>query len=146
MPCVSQRYHCDEWAAEGQCDVPALRSYMWQYCYRSCSDCIFNENIPIDGGWSAWTQVSECSASDCNGGHKVYYRFCNMPAKLYGGRDCPGERVKKKDCEITDCAAKRRSRDCYDRDSDCGKQKIYCDHKDYGAFTKAHCRKTCKVC
>ncbi|XP_066915848.1 uncharacterized protein [Clytia hemisphaerica] len=146
IPCISRRYHCDRWAAEGQCDVPALKSYMRHYCYRSCKGCVRTEDVPIDGGWSAWTQVSECSATDCKGGYKVYYRFCNTPPKLYGGRDCPGERVRKKDCTLQDCPSQKRSRDCSDRDSDCEKRKMYCHHQEYGAFTKAHCQKTCQVC
>uniref|UniRef100_A0A7M5V463 ShKT domain-containing protein n=2 Tax=Clytia hemisphaerica TaxID=252671 RepID=A0A7M5V463_9CNID len=51
-PCYSRMAQCDDWAKEGQCQVPALQYFMHKNCFRSCTKCILDRNELIDGGWS----------------------------------------------------------------------------------------------
>ncbi|XP_066921002.1 uncharacterized protein [Clytia hemisphaerica] len=94
MPCISSNLGCKSYAEKGHCQIPAFQSIMNHTCFRYCYDCI--ENIPIDGGWSAWSQVSGCDDDRC--GENVYYRFCNNPPVIFGGKDCSGERVRRRNC------------------------------------------------
>ena len=47
----------------------------------------FEENCPIDGGWSEWTSWSQCTAS-CEGGTQSRSRGCFNPSPMYGGAPC----------------------------------------------------------
>ena len=143
-PCYSRYEKCHEWAKLKHCEIPAFRDFMYYNCYLSCSSCILVIGVPIPGGWSSWSQISSCSTPRCGGGYKVYYRFCNMPPKRFGGKDCPGPRIRKTNCHMTKCDLPKDG--CYDEELDCGKRKKYCDHKDYAPYMKFHCKKTCKTC
>ncbi|XP_070183045.1 netrin receptor UNC5C-like isoform X2 [Littorina saxatilis] len=50
-----------------------------------------------DGGWSAWTDWSDCSAT-CGKGKKRRTRACDNPAPLNGGAPCIGESQAFVDC------------------------------------------------
>lgn len=45
------------------------------------------EPVPQDGGWSEWSDWSECSF-ECGGGTRSRTRACTAPAPLRGGLDC----------------------------------------------------------
>jgi hypothetical protein len=47
-------------------------------------------HCPIHGGWSVWSQWSDCTTS-CGEGTQDRSRECNNPLPQYGGDDCPGE-------------------------------------------------------
>ena len=96
MPCISTSVTCKSYAENGHCQIPAFETVMNHSCYSDCYDCKFNKNTPLDGGWSAWSQVSGCDVEGC--GERVEYRFCNTPPVVFGGKDCPGERVRRKGC------------------------------------------------
>ena len=46
--------------------------------------------LPIDGGWSAWSDWSICSGSD-SGSTRERTRACSSPRPQYGGKSCAGE-------------------------------------------------------
>ena len=101
----------------------------------------------MDGGWSNWAVVSPCSVSECGGGYKIHYRFCNLPPKLFGGKDCAGHRVKYANCHMEKCGlTEEKRKTCIDWNLNCAERKELCEHEDYGAYMKLHCKKTCKAC
>ena len=63
---------------------------------RSCNE----EACPIDGVWSGWTVVSECS-QQCGGGVLVRTRTCTPPQN--GGKDCIGEATETVSCNDDPC-------------------------------------------
>ncbi|KAG8212632.1 hypothetical protein J437_LFUL017211, partial [Ladona fulva] len=56
-----------------------------------------------NGGWSPWSQWSECSAR-CGRGVQKRSRLCTHPAPLHGGLPCQGSATQKVDC-TTMCPA-----------------------------------------
>lgn len=61
---------------------------------------------PIDGGFSNWTDYTECSAT-CGAGIKSRERACNNPLPENGGSDCVGEMTETVDCIIRACPGKK---------------------------------------
>ncbi|XP_068752195.1 uncharacterized protein [Montipora capricornis] len=59
---------------------------------------------PINGGYSEWSNFSECSAT-CNSGRKIRTRICNNPPPQYGGRNCTifGPNEETRDCFVKVC-------------------------------------------
>ncbi|XP_063962584.1 papilin-like [Lytechinus pictus] len=65
------------------------------------------QECPIHGGWSQWTNSSECS-SPC--GYRNQTRSCTNPIPTNGGRKCPGETSKKIRCwGLPDCEVESSS-------------------------------------
>jgi len=59
---------------------------------------------PVDGGWSDFSDWSECSAA-CNGGSQSRSRSCSNPAPANGGADCDGDDSESQDCNADPCLA-----------------------------------------
>ena len=57
-------------------------------------------NFLVDGGWSEWQNVTECSAT-CGEGVITQQRTCTQPSPSCGGRDCVGENTTIVSC--TEC-------------------------------------------
>lgn len=57
---------------------------------------------PRDGGWSAWSNWSECSAT-CGGGTQVATRTCDNPKPECSGKQCVGSNTKTQTCNIQPC-------------------------------------------
>ncbi|XP_048584529.1 uncharacterized protein LOC5514577 [Nematostella vectensis] len=57
---------------------------------------------PRDGGFSAWSNWTECSRQ-CDVGTRERHRFCNNPYPAHGGNDCTGERFQEEDCQTQAC-------------------------------------------
>ena len=55
--------------------------------------------LPVHGGWSNWTEWSQCSVS-CGFGVVSRYRHCNSPSPVFGGDECRGSRKEEKICEV----------------------------------------------
>ena len=53
---------------------------------------------PIDGGWSAWTDLSSCSVT-CGVGSMQRSRVCNNPPPQYDGLPCLGPDFEKLPCD-----------------------------------------------
>ena len=62
-------------------------------------------NFPVDGGWSEWTDFTECSES-CGGGTKTRSRSCTNPAPADGGAQCQGESSEEETCNTEACAGR----------------------------------------
>ncbi|KAL9984449.1 hypothetical protein ACROYT_G006741 [Oculina patagonica] len=57
---------------------------------------------PIHGGWSGWSELSECSRS-CGVGVRYKTRKCNNPVPKDYGRPCAGKEIKFELCNFMDC-------------------------------------------
>ncbi|XP_026679281.1 semaphorin-5B [Diaphorina citri] len=61
-----------------------------------------------DGGWSAWSPWSECSAR-CGGGYRTRTRKCDNPApQPPGGLECPGCGVEYEECNSAPCVESKK--------------------------------------
>ncbi|XP_077998339.1 uncharacterized protein LOC144451387 isoform X2 [Glandiceps talaboti] len=58
--------------------------------------------IVVDGGWSEWMAVGDCSA-ECGSGTQSYMRECNNPVPQNGGQQCEGEVTMDKICNNGEC-------------------------------------------
>ena len=58
--------------------------------------------LSVDGGYSVWSDWSECSAT-CGGGTQSRYRTCTNPAPAYGGADCSGPASETRTCAENEC-------------------------------------------
>ena len=59
-----------------------------QFCTLQTNS-LFLVHCLVDGGWSEWSDWTECS-KDCGGGEKSRTRECNNPAPAHGGSYCSG--------------------------------------------------------
>uniref|UniRef100_A0A8D3EE01 SCO-spondin n=1 Tax=Scophthalmus maximus TaxID=52904 RepID=A0A8D3EE01_SCOMX len=59
--------------------------------------------VHLNGGWSAWTQWSQCS-SECDSGVQTRERFCSSPSPQHGGSSCPGPHIQTRDCNSHPCS------------------------------------------
>ena len=70
--------------------------------------CMDNECVqmskltPINGGWTDWQPVSNCSQK-CGGGERSMERYCTNPNPMYGGEYCSGENTKNEMCNMEPC-------------------------------------------
>ena len=57
----------------------------------------------VDGGWSDYTDWTECSV-ECGGGIRSRTRLCNNPAPLNSGALCVGDGTETEECNPSPCA------------------------------------------
>ena len=64
----------------------------------------YNEfyHFSVDGGWSPWYNMTDCSKS-CGGGVITKWRNCTQPSPSCGGSDCQGENVTTILCNTQCC-------------------------------------------
>jgi len=60
--------------------------------------------LPTDGGWSDFSDWSECT-NPCNGGVQGRTKTCSNPAPANGGADCVGDDSETQDCNPDPCPA-----------------------------------------
>ncbi|CAB4055395.1 Mucin-like protein,Hemicentin-1,Adhesion G protein-coupled receptor B3 [Lepeophtheirus salmonis] len=87
-----------------QCDSPSPMNG-GSFCSgdnNQISSCPNTRPCPIDGGFTEWTQWSQCTV-DCLGdrGDQVRRRFCSNPVPRNGGLPCRGETKEKQFCTGT---------------------------------------------
>ena len=58
--------------------------------------------VPIQGGWSSWTNSTPCS-SRCADGTQTRVRSCTRPTPAYGGEDCIGDSKETVHCGSNSC-------------------------------------------
>ncbi|EDW70471.2 uncharacterized protein gogo [Drosophila virilis] len=62
-------------------------------------DCV--PTLPVSdsdtGGWGAWSEWTPCS-TNCLGGTRNRYRFCDSPPPRYGAKFCEGQSVQTEKC------------------------------------------------
>jgi hypothetical protein len=54
---------------------------------------------PVDGGWSSWTEWTDCSVTCGNGGVQTRYRTCDSPRPANGGTFCAGGTTQSRICQ-----------------------------------------------
>ncbi|XP_061191017.1 coadhesin-like [Saccostrea echinata] len=59
-------------------------------------------HCPVDGGWSSWSNVSQCSSS-CGQGVQTRSRTCSSPSPGFGGQQCSGNSKESKICNLRTC-------------------------------------------
>ena len=52
----------------------------------------------VHGGWSAWSNYTDCSISCGGGGTQYRNRTCTNPKPDHGGRLCEGDQVQNRTC------------------------------------------------
>lgn len=57
---------------------------------------------PINGGWSDWTDWSQCSVG-CGSGTQTATRTCTNPSPQYGGANCQGDSSQTRTCNTDPC-------------------------------------------
>jgi len=57
----------------------------------------FKTVLPLDGGWSEWSQWASCSVT-CGTGKESRFRYCNNPTPTDGGRFCDGAPIEWQPC------------------------------------------------
>ncbi len=62
------------------------------------------QGCPVDGGWSAWSGWTACSAA-CGGGSQSQSRTCTNPAPANGGAGCVGSFSMTQVCNTQACAS-----------------------------------------
>ncbi|CAG2214239.1 Hemicentin-1,Coadhesin,Thrombospondin-2,Thrombospondin-1,Mucin-like protein [Mytilus edulis] len=115
-PCLGVTCYNGGYCTSGKCICPGGTSVDKCYgvtCYYGvCSGgtCICNTGYTgstclskiINGGWSAYSASSGCSAN-CGGGSMSYSRSCNNPAPANGGATCSGSSTKSESCNTHSC-------------------------------------------
>ena len=51
----------------------------------------------VNGGWTRWSQWTVCRGR-CGQGTQERRRFCTNPRPMYGGRNCIGYPIEKRNC------------------------------------------------
>ena len=59
----------------------------------------------MDGSWTSWGSFGDCTVS-CGGGFQTRNRSCTNPSPKFGGKNCSGQAMEKKDCANNSCPCK----------------------------------------
>ena len=59
----------------------------------------------VDGGWTTWTDWSDCTKS-CGGGEQEKTRTCTNPAPAGAGAACDGDAKETQACNTDECTGK----------------------------------------
>ena len=92
-------------------DFTCQRETPWQWRGFNGSPCIPVNNMycaffffTVNGGFSQWTEFSECTRS-CGTGTRFRTRTCDNPGPRFGGNDCTviGEDLQTFRCNMNPC-------------------------------------------
>lgn len=76
-----------------------------EYCPKI--ECPASKELPVNGGWTNWSEFTACSA-ECGGGIRKRNRNCANPAPANGGLECPGPDADIQICNAQNCEEKKR--------------------------------------
>merc|ERR1719494_1213049 len=111
-------------------------------CKKTCNHCVPGG---INGGYTLWSDWSECSET-CGGGTTKRYRFCTNPEPKYGGKTCKGRNlgndVQTKSCNTHDCPSSTTCKDSAASICQTYKKILKCSN----VVMKTICKKTCHHC
>ena len=116
IPCVgssSESLTCESRKCPGITNVLTVDKYMSKTEFEIshflnkmfCTNC----NFTVDGGWSAYSSFSTCSA-ECGRGTQTRHRQCNNPKPQHNGRQCPGPATHTRTCNTQSCAGIKREK------------------------------------
>lgn len=60
----------------------------------------------VDGGWTTWTEVGDCTVT-CGTGEQGFSRSCTNPIPAHNGANCVGGTGKSESCERDPCPGLR---------------------------------------
>ena len=72
-----------------------------EICRTGRNRCLFS----VDGGWSNWSQWTDCSVT-CGDGTITRFRQCDNPQPASGGVTCTGDATESSDCNEASCPGK----------------------------------------
>ncbi|MBU4536884.1 thrombospondin type-1 domain-containing protein [Patescibacteria group bacterium] len=75
----------------------------------------------VNGGWSAWSGWSACTAV-CGGGTQYVTRTCSNPYPAYGGADCVGSYIAYQSCNTAACCVASYGNACESSANVCGEK------------------------
>ena len=81
--------------------------YSWNIVKVGIKHQSINQNLDyylfvVDGGWSNWSEFSDCSVT-CGSGTQFATRECTNPEPMNNGTQCIGDKQAVKDCFIVNC-------------------------------------------
>ncbi|XP_069119936.1 uncharacterized protein [Argopecten irradians] len=65
-------------------------------------ECVDDKTLPVDGGWSRWSDFGPCSVT-CGQGHQIRIRTCDNPSPGNGGKACKGGDQDGRACTNVEC-------------------------------------------
>ena len=77
------------------------------YYFKNCVNSTVFSQLPVDGGWTEWSDWSTCSAT-CGQGTRERRRTCTSPAPSHGGAKCSGCDRERETCRSWPCPEVRR--------------------------------------
>ena len=57
----------------------------------------------VNGNWTDWVPVTNCSQSICGTGFLMMNRSCTNPAPKFNGSDCVGNTTQFVSCQVAPC-------------------------------------------
>ena len=61
----------------------------------------------VDGGWSAWVEMTDCSHTCGEDDQLIKARMCNNPVPAAGGQFCHGREEMVEDCGLQPCPSNK---------------------------------------
>ena len=65
-----------------------------------------NQYFLVNGNWSDWFAMTNCSEPECGIGFLIMKRICNNPPPMLNGSNCSGDDTKLVSCGAGECSNK----------------------------------------
>ncbi|XP_059091715.1 A disintegrin and metalloproteinase with thrombospondin motifs adt-2-like isoform X4 [Tigriopus californicus] len=86
-----------------ECIPPQNGGRLCQENTREVRPCRNNLPCSVQGGWSDWSRMAQCSVS-CGEGTQTYRRTCTNPPPSFRGETCQGPDRKQVPCQMEQCS------------------------------------------